>query len=56
MGNGSFVVDNYPIDIHYSDIILVLFTVFTIGCIANFWKIKDQKTFNIEKKKKFQIF
>ncbi len=35
MGNGSFVVDNYPIDIHYSDIILVLFTVFTIGCIAS---------------------
>ncbi len=35
MGNGSFVVDDYPVDIHFSDIILVLSTVFTIGCIAS---------------------
>ncbi len=35
MGNGSFVVDDYPVDIHFSDIILVLSTVFAIGCIAS---------------------
>ena len=35
MGNGSFVVDDYPVDIHFSDIILVLLTVFAIGCIAS---------------------
>ncbi|HAP30726.1 MAG TPA: hypothetical protein DCR01_02025 [Flavobacteriales bacterium] len=35
MGNGSFVVDSYPVVIEYLDILLVLITVFGIGCIAS---------------------
>ena len=35
MGNGSFVVDSYPVVIESLDILLVLITVFGIGCIAS---------------------
>jgi lipoprotein-releasing system permease protein len=35
MGNGSFVVNSYPVVIEPWDIVLVLITVFGIGCIAS---------------------
>jgi lipoprotein-releasing system permease protein len=35
MGNGSFVIDSYPVVIEAWDIVLVLITVFGIGCIAS---------------------
>ena len=35
MGNGSFVIDSYPVVIEPWDILLVLITVFGIGCIAS---------------------
>lgn len=35
MGNGSFVVDSYPIVVEFRDILLVLLTVFSIGSLAS---------------------
>lgn len=37
MGDGSFIIDNYPVAIVFDDIILVSFTVFTIGLIASWY-------------------
>jgi len=35
MGNGSFVIDSYPVVVEIWDIILVLITVFAIGSLAS---------------------
>jgi len=35
MGDGSFVIDSYPLVIELLDIFNVLLTVFTIGCLAS---------------------
>ena len=35
MGNGSFLIDSYPLVIKVSDIFKILLTVFIIGCLAS---------------------
>ena len=40
MGGGSFVINTYPIAIVFADIILVSFTVFTIGLLASWYPAK----------------
>ena len=40
MGDGSFVINTYPIAIVFTDIILVSFTVFAIGLLASWYPAK----------------
>jgi len=40
MGDGSFVINSYPIAIVFADIILVSFTVFAIGLLASWYPAK----------------
>lgn len=42
-GSGSFVIDAYPVKIHYPDILLIWFTVFFIGFLAAYYPIRKIK-------------
>ena len=37
MGEGNFIIDSYPVAIHYTDLILVELTVLVIGIIASWY-------------------
>ena len=39
-GNGSFVVDAYPISVHATDIILVFLTVITVGFLSVWYPVR----------------
>ena len=39
-GNGSFVVDAYPVSVHATDIILVFVTVITVGFLSVWYPVR----------------
>ena len=39
-GNGSFVVDAYPVSVHATDIILVFLTVITVGFLSVWYPVR----------------
>lgn len=39
-GNGAFVVDAYPVSVHFTDIILVFFTVIAVGFLSVRYPVK----------------
>ena len=39
-GNGSFVVDAYPVSVHATDIILVFITVITVGFLSVWYPVR----------------
>jgi lipoprotein-releasing system permease protein len=45
---GGFVVDAYPVSVQTSDVILVFFTVLTMGCLSVWYPVKylSQKLIN----------
>lgn len=38
--SGSFVVDAYPVSVHYSDVVIVFFTVLAIGWLAVWYPVR----------------
>ena len=39
-GNGSFIVDSYPVEIYYSDLFIIFISVITIGFIAAWYPVR----------------
>ena len=39
-GNGAFVVDAYPVSVHASDVVLVLFTVLVVGFLSVWYPVR----------------
>ena len=37
---GNFVVENYPVAIHFTDLVIVLFTVISVGVIVSWYPSK----------------
>ena len=40
LGDGSYIVEAYPVKLVFSDILLILFTVLVIGYIASYFPVK----------------
>ena len=38
-GNGSFIVDAYPVSVHATDVILVFITVITVGFLSVWYPV-----------------
>jgi lipoprotein-releasing system permease protein len=38
--SGSFVVDAYPVSVHYTDVAIVFFTVIAVGWIAVWYPVR----------------
>lgn len=39
--SGSFIVDAYPVSVHYSDILLIFVTVITVGMLSVWYPVKS---------------
>ena len=39
-GNGSFIVDSYPVEIYYSDLFFIFFSVISIGFLAAWYPVR----------------
>ena len=51
-GNGSFVVDAYPVSVHATDIILVFLTVITVGFLSVWYPVRYLSKRLLRKSKK----
>ena len=40
LGDGSYIIEAYPVKLIFSDILLILLTVLTIGYIASYFPVK----------------
>ena len=38
--SGSFIVDAYPVSVHYGDVAIVFFTVIAVGWIAVWYPVR----------------
>jgi lipoprotein-releasing system permease protein len=38
--DGSFVVNSYPVSVHYTDVTLIFFTVLVVGWLAVWYPVK----------------
>ena len=38
--SGSFVVDSYPVSVHFWDVVIVFFTVIIVGWIAVWYPVR----------------
>jgi len=39
--SGSFVIDAYPVSVHYSDVAAILLTSSAVGCLATWYTVKN---------------
>ena len=38
--SGTFVVDSYPVSVHYSDVLIVFLTVMAVGWAAAWYPVR----------------
>ena len=48
LGDGNFLVDAYPVEMHGLDFVLVIFTVVIISVISGYWPAKKAADRDIE--------
>lgn len=39
--SGSFVIDAYPVSVHYSDVLMISLTAIAVGCLATWYTVKS---------------
>lgn len=39
--SGSFIIDAYPVSVHYSDVVAILLTSAAVGCLATWYTVKN---------------
>lgn len=47
--SGSFVVDAYPVSVHYDDVLIVFLTVIAVGCLAVWYPVRYMSRRLLEK-------